>query len=369
MIAPFLKPFTIDGEHGIYGPSSIDGMYKFVYDNGKIMFAYAMDDQDKEAEDNLSITAMDDWDEEAHQRDANGRFGTGGITGERVGKGKESVVQWRTASGEPVPGHIADLLKAAGVAPGYKDIWVNHDPSGNLLAVGRGPNGLRKMFYSDDHKGQQAAEKFERAKEFADKVPSLASQINKDMKSGNDSAACLRLCLATGFRIGNEGNETQHKERDTETGHVLSVTSIQTYGASTLRGTHVTVKGDNIHFDFHGKDGVHIEHDVKDRMLAEHMRDKAGKDVPLFNTSAAKVAAYLKKSTGNDHFKPKDARTYVANKVAVAALGDRKAKSPAEFQKLRMDVAKTVAAHLHNTPSVALHEYINPAVFAQAGNF
>jgi DNA topoisomerase-1 len=329
----------------------------------------------------LSITAMEDldaiayalvcdeWDEEAHQRDNNGRFGTGGITGERIGKGKESKVEWKTANGEAVPGHIQDLLKAAGVAPGYRDIWVNHDPAGALLAVGRGPNGLRKMFYSDNHKGQQAAEKFERAKEFAAAVPSLAAQINKDVKKGNDSAACLRLCLATGFRIGNEGNETKHKEHDKETSHVLSVTSISTYGASTLRGEHISVKGDTIKFNFHGKDGVHIEHELKDRVLAEHLRDKAGKDVPLFKTSAAKVADYLKKTSGNEHFKPKDARTYVANKVAVAALGDRKAHTEKDFQKLKMDVAKAVASELHNTPSVALHEYINPSVFAQAGNF
>jgi DNA topoisomerase-1 len=83
----------------------------------------------------------------------------------------------------------------------------------------------------------------------------------------------------------------------------------------------------------------------------------------IVNTDDAAIRDYLHRISGDD-FKTKDFRTWHGTSTALTALqGRAQPQGEKEFTKMQRDVAKAVAAHLGNTPAVALKYYIDPAVW------
>lgn len=240
------------------------------------------------------------------------------------------------------------------IPPAWTDVWIADDlDTAKLLARGKDVKGRVQAIYSAQHTAGQAEVKFTRIRELAKYLDKLDHAVERDAVVDDDAAALL-LIRRLGMRPGSTRDTGADK---------------QAHGATTLLARHVTVDGDQVEFDFTGKKGVHIRLSVTDPLIAEAVRARLATrsgEQPLFDTTEARVRAYMRSTGVPGEFLLKDLRTVRANVVAlqeIKARGDAAPTSKAEFRRWRRQVAEKVAAQLGNTPTLALSAYINPVVF------
>lgn len=313
--------------------------------------------------------------EDQHPRDKDGKFGSGGgssaaatsvggaksklrISGGKVEgghaltfepggpmeEGKKVKGQWTAPGVDPV------RIKALAIPPGWSSCVIASDPSDDLQAIGHDAKGRPQYRYSEAFAQSQAAQKFERIKQFEPRAAALGEASARAMDSGDDSAAAVRLMWLTGMRPGSEADTGAEKKA---------------HGATNLRKDHVSVSGDTVHYDFIGKEGVRIQNRVKDQTLADYISKKLkeSKEGRLFNTDETKAREFLKSVCGSE-FKSKDLRTLKANQIAEMSVANTLApKNEKDFRRAVNSVADVVSAQLGNTRVMALGSYINPAVF------
>ena len=255
------------------------------------------------------------------------------------------------ADGSPLPAHIAALR----IPPAWKDVEINKDPKGGLLAQGKAANGKTQPIYSEEFAGRGAASKFARNTELLSKDSAVASQIESNLKSSDpktrENAAALKLIYHTGLRPG--GGESDN------------------YGATTLEGRHVVINGKKATLNFVGKSNKKNSIPVDDPstvMMLLERKEAAGKTGKIFNTNESSLSEYTH-TLGGGGFKTKDMRTLVGTKEAIAVVSKMAVpKGEAAYKKAVKEVATLVAKKLGNTPTVALQSYINPIVFAHWRN-
>lgn len=259
--------------------------------------------------------------------------------------------KWRLTNGKDAPDHIQKL----GIPPAWKNVYVNLDPKGTLLARGEDVKQRAQSKYSDSHRSKQAAAKFGRVKELRKKRSGIMREVNQDRKNPKlrENADCLKLIMNTGIRPGGGDTKADYKS----------------YGATTLEGRHVKVdKKGNVSLKFvTGKNkGREVEFKITDPGTASMLKrraEKAGPDGKLFDTSAGSLSQYTKSKDGGG-FKTKDMRTALGTDVAIKKIKSMpKPKTKKEYKAYVKEVATLVSETLGNTPSVALSSYIDPTVF------
>jgi DNA topoisomerase-1 len=230
------------------------------------------------------------------------------------------------------------------VAPAYTHIWLNPNPKAELQVTYLAESGKKGYIYTAAHWNRVNAEKFNRTKKLTKKLPSILKAIDNDFYA-KPEAQVLDLIYKTGFRVGS------NKE---------IIAKVKAYGASTLTSDMVKVNGDHMHFSFIAKKGVQVEHDLKDKKLAELLSNKKGR---LFKTEYPEVAKYFKKLVKG--FKIKDFRTLRGTAIALKEVEAFKPQptDAAQIKKAMNAVCKTVASELGNTPAVAKKAYISPEVW------
>jgi DNA topoisomerase-1 len=255
--------------------------------------------------------------------------------------------------GEPAPPHIQKLR----IPPAWTDLEISLDPNADLLAKGRDAKGRVQAVYSDSHVMRQAAAKFARVRELAEKDAAIAKQIERDMESSDpatrEAAAVMSLIRATGIRPGSE--------RDTGGAR-------KAYGATTLKPSHVQYgKAGQMYLRFVGKKGVDLSIQVDDPKVVAMLKARAaaGK-AKLFDTTDANLRAYADTLDGG-RFSPKDFRTLRGTRTAIEEVAKRKRppKTQKDYKRFVRDVADVVSRKLGNTPTIALQSYIDPTVFAR----
>lgn len=309
----------------------------------------------------------DTFEEEKHPRDPEGKFAAKGAAGAGAAGGERlSVVGGKPAGGIPLrydaesklwsgEGVSAARLKALAIPPGWQNVRLSHDEVADLQVLAQDSKGRPQYRYSEAFAASKKAEKFERVGQLAAKMGDIHRATEADVAKGSDTAAAVRLMAVTGMRPGGD-EDTQAK--------------VKAYGATTLLKSHVRVEGDTVHYAFTGKKGVHIENKVKDKALAAHIAARLKQDDGdrLFQTDAGKANAYVKKASGGD-FKSKDLRTAKANEIAHRLVASMPVPTTAKERAAAMNqVGDVVSSQLGNTRSVALADYINPAVFSRWGS-
>ena len=87
----------------------------------------------------------------------------------------------------------------------------------------------------------------------------------------------------------------------------------------------------------------------------------------IFTITGNKVNKYMQKEGGMLGFSAKDFRTHQGTEIARQIVKNNTLPTnKKEFKALKNKVAEGVSAWLHNTPNVALGNYINPQVFSKA---
>lgn len=239
------------------------------------------------------------------------------------------------------------------IPPAWTEVTY-HGKDKNVLAEGRDDKGRRQRAENPAYRAGVSAQNNARiTKTLLPRMEKVRQQLRKAAASGDPEAEVLYLIALTGFRIGGKGD---------------GKAKTQAFGASTLTGDHVSVKGDTVTFDFPGKKGVRQQHSVTDPVIAK-IAKRAKPGQRLFATNDAKVRGEWQEKYGGT--KVHDIRHVVAYETAARELKRLHVPPPPEGkaakQKLVKQVAAVAAGVLGNNPSQTLGTYIDPQLWTKAG--
>ena len=268
-----------------------------------------------------------------------------------------------TLQGKSVDKATLSRVASLAVPPAWTDVRISVSDKSKVQATGYDANGRKQYIYSKAHTAKAEVAKFDRITSFAQKLPKLRRQVQKDLKrwrfdKRKVSAAAVSLMDQEYFRVGNHSYARSNK----------------TYGLTTLRSKHLTVKGGKAIFDFVGKSGQEHHKVVSDEQIARIVKklddmpgyelfryyDKKG---DLHNLTSADVNEYIKNVMGDD-YSAKDFRTWGGTLLAAVELArETRPDTKTARKKAMTDCVKRVAKKLGNTPAIAKSSYIDPRVF------
>ena len=290
------------------------------------------------------------------------RYGVDDVPGiTRVKKGIR--FEYLAPNGKPVrQASVLKRIAALVIPPAWTKVWISTDADGHLQATGRDARNRKQYRYHASWRASRDATKFHRLLDFGDALQAIRDRTNADLRRPGLTrekvlATVVQLLELTLIRVGNEEYARTNK----------------TYGLTTMKGRHVDVSGATLRFRFRGKSGKEHEIEAKDRRLAtivSRCQELPGHELfHFFDADGTKhtvgsgdVNEYLKEITGEE-FTAKDFRTWAGTVLATQALWSCEAfSSKTEAQKNVVEVVKSVAAKLGNTPTVCRKSYIHPEV-------
>jgi len=145
------------------------------------------------------------------------------------------------------------------------------------------------------------------------------------------------------------------------------------FGLTTLKGRHVTLKGSDILFTFKGKKGVKQTLSLHSRRLANIVKkcqDIPGKELFEFydpegnihTVDSGMLNQYIQQLCGEE-FSSKDFRTWSGTLCALAACRQRgEVETATEMKHKLVEVLDDVAAQLGNTRNVCKKYYVHPVI-------
>ena len=253
-------------------------------------------------------------------------------------------------------------IKSLAIPPAWTDVWICLREDGHLQATGRDAKGRKQHRYHQRWREVRDENKFDRVVAFAKTLPTIRRRIAQDLALPGITrekvlATVVRLLETTFIRVGNEEYARNNKS----------------FGLATMKNRHVRISGSKIEFKFRGKSGIEHEIDLKDRRLAQIV--KQCQDLPGYNlfqyvnddgercsVNSEDVNAYLKQIAGDD-FSTKDFRTWAGTVLAADALGEYEAcESQSQASKNIVQAIGSVAKRLGNTRAVCRRCYIHPGV-------
>ena len=259
-----------------------------------------------------------------------------------------------------------DRIRSLAIPPAWKDVWICPYPNGHLQAMGTDDAGRRQYLYHDAWRESQDADKHDRVRRLARRLPAFRDAVDRDLCRkglGRERvlAAALRMLDYGVFRTGNTEYAEEHGSR----------------GAATLLRDDVHIPKGKVVFDFVAKGGVERVVELDDDPLVTAVsalkRARHGKPLLLVyrdragyrEIDATMINERFQELVG-DEFTVKDLRTWTAT---VHAAVDLAQAQPPETKKAVHKAVKEmlaeVADHLGNTPAVARSSYVDPRVVTQ----
>lgn len=312
-----------------------------------------------------------------------------GFTRRRWGRG----FTYKDAIGKTVKDKaLRKRFAALVIPPMWSEVWICQDDKGHLQSTGRDDKARKQYLYHPEWDRVRDQAKFNAMIGFAEALPNLRAQVEKDLEAqslsrANVLAAVVKLLETTLIRIGNSRYAKLNKS----------------YGLSTLRSKHVSETDNGLAFDFVGKSAKEHHIELQDERLIDivqacselpgyqifkYLDDDGNKQV----VDSSDINDYLRTHTcGHDCeskmysgnlYSAKDFRTWMASVLAASHLYDELQTSKGqailasepnsdERQQLVTAMVKAVAEELGNTPAVCRASYINPVIIERflAGQF
>ena len=257
---------------------------------------------------------------------------------------------------------VLDRIKALAVPPAWTSVWICPDPLGHLQATGRDAKGRKQYRYHARWREVRDEVKYGRLLEFAAALPALRDRVAADLRRNGLPrekvlATVVALLEKTLIRVGNEEYARANRS----------------YGLTTMRDTHATVRGGGIRFEFKGKSGIAHSVGVENARLARIV--KACRDLPgyeLFQyvdehghrcaVGSADVNDYVRGVCG-EAFTAKDFRTWAGTVLVARALAHAEpAATAAAGKRAIVRAIETAAQRLGNTVAVCRKSYVHPAI-------
>jgi len=251
------------------------------------------------------------------------------------------------------------------IPPAWTDVQISLNPKSKIQVEARDVSGKKQYIYSNHYIAGQHAAKFDRTVQFALKLPTMRRRIKKDLqhrKFDKDKilACTVTLLDKTYLRVGNEKYAKKNAS----------------YGLTTLRRKHVSVKDDRVVFDFIGKSGKHQHTEIEDKEISKIVKkldSLPGYEIfryyneknELVDLKSDDVNEYIRNIMGPD-FSAKDFRTWGGTMLAALELANTtRPDDEATRKHMITDCVQKVARELGNTPAVARSSYIDPYIFTQ----
>jgi DNA topoisomerase I len=282
-----------------------------------------------------------------------------GIARVRRGRG----FSYEDPSGERITDEeTLERIRGLAIPPAWKDVWICPDPFGHIQATGYDEAGRKQYLYHERWQQRQAERKFELVREFAGKLPKLRRAVTEDLRRQGmpreRALACAVRLLDLGFfRVGSEVYAEEN----------------ESFGLATVRRDHVTVRRNEVVFDFPAKSGQRRVQSIRDaaarRALEAMCRRRSGPEDLLAyrggewrDVRSDDINAYIQEQIGGD-FSAKDFRTWHGTVLAAVELaGEERPRSEGAAKRAIARAVDRVSEALGNTPAVCRASYIDPRV-------
>jgi DNA topoisomerase I len=255
-----------------------------------------------------------------------------------------------------------ERIRALAIPPAWENVWICRSPTGHIQATGTDARGRKQYRYHARWQETRDRQKYDKLIAFAETLPKIRGRVNRDLsRKGLPRekvlAAVVRLLERTAIRIGNDEYSKSNKS----------------YGITTLRNSHVKVKGEHVRFDFRGKHQIEHAIAVRDSRLSKIVRqcqDLPGQELFEYmqddgttrDVTSTDVNRYLREIAGH-RLSAKDFRTWVGTVAAAWELARCEPFSSTAMAKRNINAAvSNVASILGNTRTVCRKCYIHPAV-------
>ncbi len=257
---------------------------------------------------------------------------------------------------------VLERIKALGIPPIWKDVWIAKKPDGHLQAVGYDPKGRKQYIYHNLWISYRSEAKFRKLTEFGLALPQVRRQVTQHLEiEGWPRPKVLALVIEMldeyHIRIGNEYYRQQN----------------ETFGLTTLRRKHFDFEKGVGRLEYKAKSGKYRKINIKNGQLAKLVKQSSelqGYELFKYQVKNGKyhrveshdVNEYLK-DISNEDFSCKDFRTWGGTTLAVEKYEPAHALVE-ENARLNLETAivKLVAKELGNTISVCREYYIHPKV-------
>ncbi len=257
-----------------------------------------------------------------------------------------------------------ERIRSLVIPPAWRDVWISPSPRSKLQATGVDAAGRKQYLYHPAYRARQEQAKYDKLIRFAEKLPDLraamAEHIELDgLPFERVAAIAVRLINVGWFRVGSDRYAKESR----------------TFGITTLRKSHVRVRGKRVSFRYRAKHKILVHSAFVDAELADAIRDlSTTPGARLFryeeagewlNLDSRKLNEYLRTYLDPD-FTAKDFRTWGGTLIAAIAFAEHDPpENPTQAKQRVAAVMRHVAERLGNTPAVARSSYVSPAVVEQ----
>lgn len=258
-----------------------------------------------------------------------------------------------------------ERIKALAIPPAWKDVWIAPSAKSKRQATGIDAAGRKQYLYHPDYRARQEQAKYDKLIRFAERLPALREAMAGHMAldglpEEKVAAIAVRLINLGWFRVGTD----------------RYARTSRTFGITTLRKSHVSVRGSRISFRYRGKHSIMIHSAIVDLELAAAMKELIAlpgsrlfqyelDDGARCNLDQRKLNAYIRAHLGEE-FTAKDFRTWGGTLIAAIELAEvGEPSSPTDGKRKVAAVMRKVGEKLGNTPAVARSSYVSPAVVEQ----
>jgi DNA topoisomerase-1 len=255
-------------------------------------------------------------------------------------------------------------IRALAIPPAWTRVWIAPTPNLHIQATGRDAKGRKQYRYHARWTEVRDEAKYGRLVDFAHVLPAIRRRVEADLRRPPLSrervlATVVRLLERTSMRIGNDEY----------------VRANGSYGLTTLRNRHVSIRGPRLLFRFRAKSGIVQQVQLEDARLArsvKRLQELPGQTLFQYvdadgqrqRVDSDDVNAYLRAASGQD-FTARDFRTWAATVEAACALETAEIAASTAGQKREINKAIAhVAGQLGNTRAVCRKCYVHPEVLA-----
>ena len=258
-----------------------------------------------------------------------------------------------------------ERIEALAIPPAWREVWISPRTNAKLQATGLDRAGRRQYLYHPAFRAAQEQAKYDKLVRFGEKLPEIRKAMSKHMDRDSldrerVSAIALRLINLGWFRPGSERYARESR----------------TYGITTLRKSHVHVRGSRVKLDFRAKHRALVRTALVDRELAEALKELVAlpggrrlfryeQDGRIINLTERHLNDYIQAHMG-DEFTAKDFRTWGGTLLAAVGLAEHGVEeNETDGKRAVTAVCRSVAKRLGNTPAVCRASYVSPAVIEQ----
>jgi DNA topoisomerase-1 len=249
-------------------------------------------------------------------------------------------------------------VRALAIPPAYKEVWICPFANGHIQATGRDDRNRKQYHYHPLWQEARQKQKFDTMLQFGEALFLIREHVNKTLNStpflNKNKVICAILYLldTSCIRIGNTHYALENK----------------TYGITTLRKKHLSIKHNQAILDFAGKNSKTWHINLRNKKIVNIL--KRCEDIPgyelfkyydenkMLNVVTSQDINYYLKGLTDHPFTAKDFRTWIASREFFCRL----LEFP-NIEKLSFTSAlKEVADLLGHTPKICQKSYIHPQI-------